>query len=297
MSDIQQVREIISKLESIARYSSERKVFRGEAECYRKISSGLYRHFHEVQNEHFEIREAQERQLSIAKSYTKETDEFEILSQIQHRGGKTNLIDFTTDLNVALFFACYYSPGKNGRVIFLRYPKENADYAIKPAIQPSNMADVQKSVFVIPNRGFVREDDAIIVEISHELKAGIIEHLRSAYGVEAATVYNDISGFIRDQEEFKDHEAEFYIGGSYYKDDNLETAIEHYTNYLEHPDTLWLRGQGQVYYMRCIAFWRLGKTQQAFEDYRGFKSMHWPGKPEMPIQLRNVFEDMLKQEE
>ena len=33
-------------------------------------------------------------------------DDFELASQLQHLGGNTNLIDFTKDCLVALFFAC-----------------------------------------------------------------------------------------------------------------------------------------------------------------------------------------------
>ena len=39
-----------------------------------------------------------------------ESVDFEILTELQHYGGKTNLIDFTTDYLIALFFACDGSP-------------------------------------------------------------------------------------------------------------------------------------------------------------------------------------------
>ena len=50
----------------------------------------------------------------------KDTDEainFEILTEIQHYGGETNLIDFTTDYFIALFFACDGHHDEKGRVI------------------------------------------------------------------------------------------------------------------------------------------------------------------------------------
>ena len=46
-----------------------------------------------------------------------ETTDFEILTEIQHYGGKTNLIDFTTDYFIALFFACDGHHDKKGRII------------------------------------------------------------------------------------------------------------------------------------------------------------------------------------
>ena len=40
-----------------------------------------------------------------------------ISTQLQHYESQTNLIDFTTDLHIALFFACDGQPDENGRVI------------------------------------------------------------------------------------------------------------------------------------------------------------------------------------
>ena len=297
------VEKLLDKITSIAktlsnkdaRSLSERTLFRGEPECYKEVSSGLYRQLHEVKNINFDIMDAQERQLLIAKTYTKSTGKFEILSHIQHRGGKTNLIDFTTDLNIALFFACCHASGKDGRIIF--FPdRDKTGYSIHSAIELSNMTDVQKSVFVIPIKGYIQEKDTIIVIIPSELKEGILKHLWTLYGMEAATVYNDLSGFIRDQEEFKDHEAEFYAGVSYDKEGEegdvkkTKKAIEHYTNYLEHPNTLWRRGQ--VYYLRFRAYIRLGLKEKALDDYRNFRQRDWPGKPEVPASLKNKLEKM-----
>jgi len=47
-------------------------------------------------------------------------DDFEILTKLQHYGGKTNLIAFTTDSFITLFFACDRYPKKNGRVILVK---------------------------------------------------------------------------------------------------------------------------------------------------------------------------------
>ena len=66
--------------------------------------------------------------LEAAKNYTYETDTFEILTELQHYGGNTNLIDFTTDNHIALFFACNGFSDKPGRVILLEKTKEIATY-------------------------------------------------------------------------------------------------------------------------------------------------------------------------
>ena len=298
-----EMKELLDKIRSIAKslsYTnkraqslSERILFRGESECHKEISSGLYRQLHEIKNINFDIMDAQKRQLAIAKTYTKNTDDFEILSQIQHLGGKTNLIDFTTDLNIALFFACCHAPDKDGRIIFFPHfmSRNKKEYFIHSAIEPSNMIDVQKSVFVIPTKGYIQED-TIIVRIPAKLKKEILDHLQLLYGMEASTVYNDLSGFIRDQEKFKDYEAEFYAALSYYDKGEYTKTIEHCTNYIKHPSTLWRRGQ--VYWLRSITYIKLGKKEKAFEDYRSFKSRDWPDKPEFPSPWKEKFEKMGK---
>ncbi len=51
--------------------------------------------------------------------------DFEILAELQHYGCKTNLIDFTVDYLIALFFASTSSHHKDGRVILLKRVSEN----------------------------------------------------------------------------------------------------------------------------------------------------------------------------
>ena len=101
----------LSKVLKIIREIAEKSasadyIYRGEPEHYRKVSSTLYREYADkIEVEHFDIEVVQKEILDKAKQYTQETD-VEILAELQHYGGKTNLIDFTTDYNIALFFAC-----------------------------------------------------------------------------------------------------------------------------------------------------------------------------------------------
>ncbi|MXV74436.1 FRG domain-containing protein, partial [Candidatus Poribacteria bacterium] len=104
-------------------------IYRGEPECYKetpyygKVSSNLYRAllFDSLTTEDAEeyyvktikphIAKFETEILKAAKTYLYETDnetisDFEIFARLQHYGCKTNLIDFTTDYLIALFFAC-----------------------------------------------------------------------------------------------------------------------------------------------------------------------------------------------
>lgn len=92
-------------------------IYRGEAECFEKICSSLYREYPHTEGEHFNIERDEKVILDEAKGYTSESDPIKILTELQHFSGKTNLIDFTEDYLIALFFACDGSHEKPGRVI------------------------------------------------------------------------------------------------------------------------------------------------------------------------------------
>ena len=81
---------------------------------------------------------------------------------------KTNLIDFTTDYLVALFFACDGHHDKDGRVI-LQKADEIQDM-IKYPRNPRHRVAGQKSVFVRHPKGFIEPHKNNIVIIPANLK-------------------------------------------------------------------------------------------------------------------------------
>ena len=119
-------------------------IYRGESKCHKKVSSNLYREYEaDIEAENFDIATVQEEILREAREYTThEMTDSEILTELQHHGGKTNLIDFTTDYLVALFFACNGNPDKPGRVILLQ--NQSGDYkVVKP---PSSLSTLNVRV-------------------------------------------------------------------------------------------------------------------------------------------------------
>lgn len=78
-------------------------LYRGEPKWFTRVSSKLYRHYEDIDSQHFNIENVQNELLNVDKGFTSETDNNEILAQLQHFGYSTNLVDFTTDLNVAFF--------------------------------------------------------------------------------------------------------------------------------------------------------------------------------------------------
>ena len=220
-------------------------IFRGESQCYEKVSSNLYRELEAVKMKYSDIADVQAGIGEEAKAYLDETDEFEILTVLQHYGGKTNLIDFTTSYNVALFFACYGHPDKPGRVIMLQKTEvvkkmlKSSPYSVKRAVD-------QEGVFIQPPQGFIIPDDDDVITIPKDIKLLILEHLREQPNREISpqTIYNDIHGFIRSQNYYWMAYREFYEGLTW-KDDSdkakvpkekqraYKKAIVHYTKALE----------------------------------------------------------------
>ena len=187
------MREVVSK-------SSKREdpcVYRGEPECYPVVSSGLYRKCRpDSENEAFDIAQVEQETVEAARQYTTLGDDDDILTEIQHLGGATNLIDFTDDYLVALFFASDGGKGEDGRVV-LHWPESGA--VVRPK-HTMNRIVSQKSVFVRPPRGFIVPDarDETVV-VPGDRKSDILEYLDRYHGISKRTVYNDVHGFIRHQ--------------------------------------------------------------------------------------------------
>ena len=120
-SDFQnELNKVLEKIQEIVKKSANGDyIYRGEPECYEeppycgKVSSGLYRSllYHPIAEESIEesikdyhiktiepnIAQFETEILKSAKTYLYETNnetvtDFEILSRLQHYGGKTNLI-------------------------------------------------------------------------------------------------------------------------------------------------------------------------------------------------------------
>ena len=155
------LQEALDVINQLATKSAGRDyLYRGEPRCYPKVSSGLYRTYSRIDAQGFNMKLVQEEMLENAKEFIGQTrDDDEILDQLQHYGYSTNLIDFTTDYHIALFFACDGHPQKNGRVILL----SKADYRPRKPTLPVNRVISQKSVFVQPRQGFVDPSDIVVI--------------------------------------------------------------------------------------------------------------------------------------
>ena len=134
--DLNAVLEILREIAE--KSDSDNYIYRGEPEDYDKVSSSLWRECkRKMRTEVFDIQAIEESILELAKDYTSEQEEIEIWAELQHYGGHTNLIDFTTDSHIALFFACDRFFDKPGRVLFLGEEAQNENRVKEKTSKPT----------------------------------------------------------------------------------------------------------------------------------------------------------------
>ena len=209
--------EELSKITSaiVRLFGNAARIFRGEPESYHekdpypedpncgKVSSALYRKYPRTIDTR-NLRALQKETLTDLRTYLpayNQKEEFEILTELQHYGVETNLVDFTSDYHIALFFACNGSHDKDGRVILLKRTREiDEKYSISKPQIPENRVIAQKSIFVQPPNGYIDLKDICIVTVPAYLKQWILIHLRKFQDLSTTSIFNDLHGFIRNQE-------------------------------------------------------------------------------------------------
>ena len=248
--------DILRKISEIAQKAAEGGyIFRGENDCYADVSSGLYREYKNLEVDDLRMEFIQQDIVRDAKRFTSETDDFEILDQLQHFGYQTNQIDFTTDYLIALFFSCDGHFDKDGRVILLR--RETVPTRVPKS--PANRAIAQKSIFVMPPTGVVEPDE--VVQIPADLKQPILGYLRDCHGTSTESVYNDLHGFIRQRTVHRSYYAEFCKGLAYHQAHDYWTAIEHYTRSIELGPLIYIN-----FVNRGDAYHQIGEDDLAIQD-------------------------------
>ena len=210
---------------------NEDYIYRGEDEQFDfPCASSLYRESKEAlkgdpENSHEPLEEVitrlskwnRGRLVEDIRAYYPDTTDNERLAAVQHLGGATNFVDFSEDLNVALFFACYKNPDKDGRIIVmpslkndrestsrkdsptdLELLKENKTFIPRrtgndPGYQ---RARAQKGLVVYCPEGYLKQDKYKKVEIAGRDKLPILGYLRKYHGIDYQTIFYDVHGYI-----------------------------------------------------------------------------------------------------
>ena len=285
-------RKIMGIINRIVEKSSDGNyIYRGEPECFTespfdgKVSSSLWRQLQSTFTLHdrvnFDYDAIQESYVKDARQYDEKLhqDDFEAASQLQHVGGKTNLIDFTECHLVALFFACDGAPRKPGRVILLKQTEQMKEkYKIKKPQCPKNRVKAQKSVFVQHSSGIIDEDDIEEICIHRCFKKPILTYLRESEGIYAQKIYNDRHGYITRQENHRKAYSEYGRGLLSRRNNSvliveengravdetwrLDTAIEHFSKAIEREPIF-----SEAYQARAQVYRRIGDFDKAIKDY------------------------------
>lgn len=222
-----EIKEKINEIEE--KSASDNYIYRGEPSYYKehpfcgKVSSGLWRQFRKMSEEQqfdieiVDIDSVQDGILNDAENYARGTEAgFEMMAQLQHFGGKTNLVDFTTDYLRALFFACDNLPNEPGRLILLQQTEEiTAKYQIEEPLNPPNRVIAQKSIFVRPPKGYIEPEEFDIIDIPESLKQSMLDHIQKYHGISSPVLYNDLHGFIINQDRHERAYIEYYRAITY----------------------------------------------------------------------------------
>ena len=213
--------------------------------------------------------------------YSKSAKNIEVLTDLQHFQGKTNLIDFSHSLYIALFFACYGDEEhheEDGELILLDSAKIEEkpdvvyeDLKLSPvpfSIEPANTQFSQKrvtfqsSVFVYPPSGYINRDLCEIIPVPAKLKQPVLDHLREIHNIHTDTIYNDPIGFITNEKNYETASVLFYRGFASDSKGKYKEAIDYYDRAIE----LNLNNAG-AYNNRGVAKKELGQYQEAIGDY------------------------------
>ena len=211
--------------------SNEEYIYRGEDEQYdRPCASSLYRESKKVLKGNAKVPDEpldevvklvskwnRERLTEEIRDYYPDTTDNERLAAIQHLGGATNFVDFSEDLSVALFFACYKNPDKDGRIIVMPSPKNKRESTSKKENSTNlellkenktfiprrtgsdpgyQRARAQKGLVVYCPEGYIKADKYEKVEIDLQDKLPILEYLRKYHGIDYQTIFYDVHGYI-----------------------------------------------------------------------------------------------------
>lgn len=193
--------------EILLQCKGKRYIFRGEDRCYKGVTSSLYRQY----GDGSPVSEAEQELVTQARRHIRpDATNIEVLTDLQHFGVNTALIDFTQNILVALFFACDAHYDQDGRVIMMNvdnlniktdinYKKDTEEINIFTPSGKSPRVIFQSSIFVRARKGFIPASMYKEVQIEKKDKKSILNYLEHKFNICGDTIYNDMQGFIVNQ--------------------------------------------------------------------------------------------------
>ena len=262
-------------------------IFRGEPKKFPQVSSTLYRKYSKIKNlvidtvdmditgkavDATDIEIIQDHLLRYAMDHdlndSAKSKKNEIQTKVQHWGGATNLIDFTEDYRIALFFACSRDYDSDGRIILQN--REKVQNLICVPQEPKHRVDSQKSVFVSPPKGFIEVDANLIVKIPKCLKIPVLKWLSSPDSeITDETIYRDLHGFIKFEDRYLRATTRFHQAYNFevmakntenhtQRDALLQKAVKYYEKLVEE-----MPNHRNAHFRCGILYGMLGKLENA----------------------------------
>jgi len=269
----------INSLDEYLRAISEQQglgtfVFRGQPNALWKLVSGVYRRIKESKvisqpedttvksSEVLEylaekLAEVRRRMSASLIAEIHEINDMSILVEMQHYGAATNLIDFTFNSVLALYFACFENPDTNGKVFSINnsnpfnalstnqkelntlFPMpEGKFYSYSP--NHSNKRIVkQDSIFLFNDSGYI--DDHFIdfvLTINHKAKKEILLQLEYLFAIKEESIYPDFIGYLqansaRKPFKIKNAKDYFELAVRLHKTRDFKQAVHFYGKSLE----------------------------------------------------------------
>ncbi len=296
-----QIKSVSDFGEWVAQHGKRGVLYRGLADSDYQLESSLYRRLQspkrEISQEIF-IR-ALDNLIKIAKREKHDRkdghvlSDLELLSNLQHYGAATCLIDFTRNPLIALWFACQpHNKTENGETnpadgkivaVNANHPgkfgiaeggeeikKFFSDKKLWKWIPPKQNHRIvaQQSVFVL-GQSVIPEDEMLASYIiPHKSKDSILLELQDRYGISAESLFCDFPGFAREvhghDKEYHEWTVEdyFQFGIDSYQKGHYDDAIKDFSEAIQlNPK------DADIYYNRGVAKDNLGDYNAAVADY------------------------------
>ncbi len=286
-------------IEWASQFNEGEYLFRGVSSKGYEIEASTYRRLPEEKKKNpFQLLKINEELLEKARRLGHnqrnegQLSDLELLTELQHYGAATCLIDFSRNTLIALWFACQKSDDKkqkSGKVSAIRYDdisvfktvdtkkaaedidsffeqKEDGDYPLylwQPKHQ-NNRVIAQHSMFIFGGAK-IPIDEECIIQAGYKPK--ILNALKKLFNISEETIFPDFDGFARlnahnkpwtkpDAEDYKKMAFELYQEGDY------DGAIAAYTKAiaLNSKDAVACNNRGAAYAKK-------GEYDRAITDY------------------------------
>lgn len=205
-------------------------IFRGENTDYResRAHSALYREMAKQKLSREDVLYVQDEMNSALADHSVRDSRKEpmadMLARARHQGHKVNVIDFTSDCLIAAFFACDGEPDEDGKVYGLDILSPH--HAVLPAVEPAQRMAAQKSVLVMPFRGYIEPEWCITIPA--QCKDEFLRDLRLYHGIVPRDLYEGHYGYTQRAATIESWEKIVRKGVAAEADGRYDDALKHY---------------------------------------------------------------------